>query len=120
MYCLPKIYLLTIFLTLFCHVSDLTTIFQYLSKEDRENECIKHALNTRCAWATGNLHKFFVLYKTAPMMAGYLIDWIVDRERKNYLKYIIKSYVFLKILLSNLKKSIQFSIKVSYNFLNII
>ncbi|CAH2091114.1 unnamed protein product [Euphydryas editha] len=71
---------------------DLTTIFQYLSKEDRENECIKHALNTRCAWATGNLHKFFVLYKTAPMMAGYLIDWIVDRERKNYLKYIIKSY----------------------------
>ncbi|XP_047534554.1 leukocyte receptor cluster member 8 homolog [Vanessa atalanta] len=71
---------------------DLTTIFQHLSKEDRENECIKHALNTRCAWATGNLHKFFVLYKTAPMMAGYLIDWIVDRERKNYLKFIIKSY----------------------------
>ncbi|XP_023938628.1 leukocyte receptor cluster member 8 homolog [Bicyclus anynana] len=71
---------------------DLTTIFQFLSKDDRENECIKHALNTRCAWATGNLHKFFTLYKTAPMMAGYLIDWFVDRERKSYLKYIIKSY----------------------------
>ncbi|XP_045766828.1 leukocyte receptor cluster member 8 homolog isoform X2 [Maniola jurtina] len=74
---------------------DLTTIFQFLSKEDRENECIKHALNTRCAWATGNLHKFFTLYKTAPMMASYLIDWFVDRERKNYLKFIIKSYVLL-------------------------
>ncbi|XP_041986713.1 leukocyte receptor cluster member 8 [Aricia agestis] len=71
---------------------DLTTIFQFLSKEDRENECIKHALNTRCAWATGNLHKFFLLYKTAPLMAGYLMDWFVERERKQYLKYIIKSY----------------------------
>ncbi|XP_047027146.1 leukocyte receptor cluster member 8 [Helicoverpa zea] len=71
---------------------DLTTIFQFLSKEDRENECIKHALQTRCAWATGNLHKFFLLYKTAPLMAGYLMDWFVERERKQYLKYIIKSY----------------------------
>ncbi|XP_059054115.1 leukocyte receptor cluster member 8 homolog [Achroia grisella] len=71
---------------------DLTTIFQFLSKEDRENECIKHALQTRCAWATGNMHKFFLLYKTAPLMAGYLMDWFVERERKQYLKYIIKSY----------------------------
>ncbi|XP_063623390.1 leukocyte receptor cluster member 8 homolog [Cydia splendana] len=71
---------------------DLTTIFQFLSKEDRLNECVKHALDTRCAWATGNLHKFFLLYKTAPLMAGYLMDWFVERERKQYLKYIIKSY----------------------------
>ncbi|KAJ0178270.1 hypothetical protein K1T71_006093 [Dendrolimus kikuchii] len=71
---------------------DLTTIFQFLSKDDRENECIKHALETRCAWATGNLHKFFLLYKTAPLMAGYLMDWFVERERRRYLKYIIKSY----------------------------
>ncbi|XP_063828201.1 leukocyte receptor cluster member 8 homolog [Ostrinia nubilalis] len=71
---------------------DITTIFQSLSKEERENECINHALQTRCAWATGNLHKFFILYKTAPLMAGYLMDWFVERERKLYLKYIIKSY----------------------------
>lgn len=73
--------------------SDLTTIFQFLSKEDRETECVKHALQTRCAWATGNMHKFFILYKSAPLMAGYLMDWFVERERKQYLKYIIKSYV---------------------------
>ncbi|KAL0822507.1 hypothetical protein ABMA28_004558 [Loxostege sticticalis] len=72
---------------------DITTIFQSLSKEERENECIRHALQTRRAWATGNLHKFFILYKTAPLMAGYLMDWFVERERKLYLKYIIKSYV---------------------------
>ncbi|RVE45278.1 hypothetical protein evm_010050 [Chilo suppressalis] len=74
---------------------DITTIFQSISKEERENECIKHALETRCAWATGNLHKFFLLYKTAPLMAGYLMDWFVERERKLYLKYIIKSYVII-------------------------
>lgn len=75
------------------YVSDLTTIFQFLSKEDKKNEYIKHALDTRRAWATGNLHKFFLLYKTAPLMAGYLMDWFVERERKLYLKYIIRSYV---------------------------
>ncbi|XP_068618472.1 leukocyte receptor cluster member 8 homolog [Battus philenor] len=71
---------------------DLITIFKFLSKEDRENECIKHALLTRHAWTTGNLHKFFLLYKSAPLMAGYLMDWFVERERKRYMKYIIKSY----------------------------
>nr|BAM19308.1 leukocyte receptor cluster (lrc) member [Papilio polytes] len=80
---------------------DLTTIFQFLTKEDRENECIKHALHTRCAWATGNLHKFFLLYKTAPLMAGYLMDWFVERERKQYMKYIIKSYVNFNLILHN-------------------
>lgn len=84
-------------MTNFLIVTDLTTIFQILSKEDRKDVCIKHALDTRCAWATGNLHKFFILYKNAPLMAGYLMDWFVERERKLYLKYIIKSYVIILI-----------------------
>ncbi|VVD03146.1 unnamed protein product [Leptidea sinapis] len=71
---------------------DLSTIFKFLTKKEKENECIKHALNTRYAWATGNLHRLFILYKTAPLMAGYLMDWFAERERKLYLKYIIKSY----------------------------
>ncbi|XP_072947452.1 leukocyte receptor cluster member 8 isoform X2 [Epargyreus clarus] len=71
---------------------DIIGIFRHLSKEERLNDCIKHALKTRHAWATRNLHKFFILYKVAPLMAGYLIDWFVERERKDYLKCILKSY----------------------------
>lgn len=100
--------------------SDLTTIFQFLSKEDRENECIKHALQTRCAWATGNLHKFFLLYKTAPLMAGYLMDWFVERERRKYLKYIIKSYVFILPLLITLVLLIKLPHSLSLYYANTI
>ncbi|CAG4947660.1 unnamed protein product [Parnassius apollo] len=103
---------------------DLTTIFQFLSKEDRENECIKHALLTRCAWATGNLHKFFLLYKTAPLMAGYLMDWFVERERKQYMKYIIKSYrqsvpvdfIVRELAFESNSKAIEFLNQFSFSY----
>ncbi|KAF9419012.1 hypothetical protein HW555_004339 [Spodoptera exigua] len=103
---------------------DLTTIFKFLSKEDRENKCVKHALQTRCAWATGNLHKFFLLYRAAPMMAGYLMDWFVERERKQYLKYILKSYrqsvpvdfIIRELAFDSSSKAIEFlsQFKLSY------
>lgn len=65
-----------------------------LTAEAKKNQCIAHALAMRSAWWLGNYHKFFKLYRTAPKMSGYLVDWFVDRERKAAIKVMTKAYVF--------------------------
>lgn len=71
---------------------DLTTELVYLTPELCRDECVKHALALRTAWALGNFHRFFQLYKRAPRMAAYLIDKFVERERKLALRAIFKSF----------------------------
>ena len=73
----------------------MTTALASLTPEHRNDECIKHALQVRSAWALNNFHKFFILYQKAPKMSGYLLDWFVERARKMALKSITKAYVYL-------------------------
>ena len=68
-----------------------------LNDEEKKDECISHALKLRTAWSLQNYHRFFCLYKTAPKMSGYIIDWFIERERKVALRIIIKSYVYAPV-----------------------
>jgi len=74
-------------------VLDLTSALAALTKEDREDECIQHAIKLRSAWSQGNYARFFRLYLGAPKMSGYLMDWFIDRERRAALTRAIKAYV---------------------------
>lgn len=70
-----------------------------LKSNHRKDECVYHALNVRSAWALNNYHRFFKLYRCAPKMSGYLMDWFVDRVRISALKTIVKSYVSDKLFM---------------------
>ena len=73
--------------------SDLTTALARLTKEEKSDPAIKHALLIRSAWALSNYHTFFQLYLSAPNMSGYLLDLFVQRERVQALKAMVKSWV---------------------------
>nr|CAG4636910.1 EOG090X0431 [Ceriodaphnia reticulata]SVE72859.1 EOG090X0431 [Ceriodaphnia reticulata] len=71
---------------------DLTTTMASLTREDKANECVAHALEVRSSWALANFRRFFRLYNKAPRMSAHLITWFADRERKVALKTLIKAY----------------------------
>jgi len=73
--------------------ADMTTTLALLTPAHRQDKCVSHALKIRAAWALSNYHRFFRLYLCAPKMSGYIIDWFLERERKQALKIMIKSYV---------------------------
>lgn len=80
----------------------MTTVLASLTPEAHKEECIKHALAVRSAWALNNYHRFFKLYTNAPKMSGYLMDWFAERARKSAVKAVVKSYVFLLLYLEQL------------------
>lgn len=96
--------------------TDLTTILKSLTSNDRDDECIAHALKLRSAWSLGNYCKFFSLYSMAPKSAKYLINWFIDRERKFAFKNILRTYVYLILPFSH---QILYSLQISliYNLL---
>ena len=75
----------------------MTTALANLTPELKEDETVRHVLKFRSAWGVNDYVKFFKLYRTAPKMSAYLIDWFVKRERLECLRHVIKAYVFLSV-----------------------
>lgn len=94
----------------------MTTTLAALTETDKKDECINHALKVRSAWWLGNYHSFFKLYKTAPRMAAFLMDWFLARERKNALKQMIKVYVFTLVLFFEIILSYAFASRLIIHF----
>jgi len=72
---------------------DLNTTMASLTREEKADECVAHALEVRSSWALANFRRFFRLYNHAPRMSAHLMSWFADRERKLALKTLIKAYV---------------------------
>lgn len=53
---------------------------------------IDHALKVRRAWSLNNYHRLFTLYRQSPAMSSKIMDWFIERERKQAIKIIMKSY----------------------------
>ncbi|KAL7534437.1 hypothetical protein ACHAXR_005872, partial [Thalassiosira sp. AJA248-18] len=72
--------------------SDIFKIMLQLTPEQRNDECIRHALLVRAAIADNDYHKFFQLQDVAPNMGDYLMDKIVPSVRQCALQRICKAY----------------------------
>ena len=63
-----------------------------LTDEGKAYEVVKHAVDVFKSWSHGNYVGFFKLYKNAPLMSGYMMDLVIERERKKALKIVCKVY----------------------------
>ena len=78
---------------LYISFADITSLLAELTPQQKTHECVAFALKLRTAWALSNYTAFFRLYKNAPLMSTYLVDWFKERERKTAIKIIVKGYV---------------------------
>ena len=69
----------------------LNDVLADLTKAEKEERAVKHALDVRSALALGNYHRFFQLYLDTPNMGAYLMDMFVGRERLAALCNICKA-----------------------------
>lgn len=74
------------------NTTELQLTLSQLTGEATREPVIKHALQVRRAWSLNNYHRLFSLYRAAPAMSGKIMDWFIERERKQAIKIIMKSY----------------------------
>ena len=80
-----------LFIIYTCNRVDMNHVLAELTPADKRQPNVKHALQVRSALASGNYHRFFKLYDTAPAMGVCLLDLLVERERLAAMATICKT-----------------------------
>lgn len=73
--------------------TELNLYVGQLTPKQKKHGHVAHALNVQRALASGNYHKLFVLYMSAPNMGAYIMDHFIDRERIRALMVMAKASV---------------------------
>jgi hypothetical protein len=63
-----------------------------LSREQKKDVNIHHALLVRSSVARGDYHQLFHLYYRAPNMSAYLMDHFIERERNRAMRVLCKAF----------------------------
>ena len=74
------------------NTTELQLTLSRLPRDSHSHPVIGHALKVRRAWSLNDYHCLFSLYKQTPAMSAKIMDWFVERERKQAIKIISKSY----------------------------
>lgn len=74
------------------NTTELQLTLSKLPCDSLKHPVIDHALKVRRAWSLSNYHRLFSLYKQSPAMSAKVMDWFIERERKQAIKIIMRSY----------------------------
>lgn len=74
------------------NTTELQLTLSKLPCDSLKHPVIDHALKVRRAWSLSNYHRLFSLYKQSPAMSAKIMDWFIERERKQAIKIIMRSY----------------------------
>jgi len=79
-----------------------------LTVEETKKDAVQHALKVRKSLAQGNFGRFFKLYKSAPNMAGSLIDVFIDKIRILALQKLAVGYMATNVDVAYLAQLLAF------------
>ncbi len=85
--------MITIFLSVNKLSAELNLYVGQLTRQQKEDSVVQHALSVQRALTMGNYHSLFKLYMGAPKMGGYIMDHLIARERAKALIVISKASV---------------------------
>jgi len=71
---------------------EVTVTLQGLTARQLSGKAARHALQVALAYNAQNYHLFFVLYRDAPNMSAWIMDFLVLRVRKSAWRRMVKAY----------------------------